>query len=78
MLQSSNENKIISEEMEMSVTDFSSATLVPGRHPSNSFQRSEKKINLNIEFCTQFLIIHQRNKECLCENILSDNPKIFE
>lgn len=42
MLQSSNENKIICEEMKMRVTDFSSATLVPGRHPSNSFQRSEK------------------------------------
>lgn len=82
MLQSSNENKIVCKEMKMRVTDFSSATLVSGRHPSNSFQRPEKKINLNIEFCTQFLIILQRNaelnKECLCENILSDNPKFFE
>lgn len=67
--------------MKMRVTDFSSATLDPGRYPSNSFQRPEKKINLNIEFCTQLLIILQRNaklnKECLYENILSDNPKIF-
>lgn len=41
---SSNENKIICKEMDMQLTDFSSETLDSGRHPSNSFQRPEKKL----------------------------------
>lgn len=81
MLQSSNENKInICEEMKIRIQIFHQQHWILDNRKA-IFSKTWDKINLNIDFYVCFLIILQRNakidKECLYENMLSDNPKTF-